>query len=52
MNVVLDPGIDHCFSLPGVQVGQTMEFEFLVTQSSGAEGKTDIDVTFSSPPPE
>merc|ERR1711874_379433 len=52
INVILEAGRDHCYYLPGVEVGQTMEFEFMVTQTSGAEGKTDIDVTFSSPPPE
>ena len=52
MNVILEPGLEHCFYLPGVLVGQAMEFDFLVTETSGAEGKTDIDVTFTSPPSE
>lgn len=52
MNVILEPGQEHCLYLPEVLVGQTMEFDFLVTETSGAEGKHDIDVTFSAPPPE
>ena len=52
MNVILEPGLEHCFYLPHVMIGQTMEFDFLVTESSGAEGQHDIDVSFTSPPPE
>ena len=52
MNVILEPGLEHCLYIPEVLVGQAIEFDFLVTESSGAEGKHDIDVTFTSPPSE
>ena len=52
MNIMLESGQEHCVYVPEVQVGQTIEFDFLVTETSGAEGKHDIDVDFTSPPPE
>ena len=52
MNIILEPGLEHCLYIPEVHVGQTMEFDFLVTDSSGAEGKHDVSVTFTSPPSE
>jgi len=52
MNIILEPGLEHCLYIPEILVGQTIEFDFLVTDSSGAEGKHDISVTFTSPPSE
>merc|ERR1712012_1369283 len=44
MTVVIDAGDDYCFFVPNITTGQNFDFDFEVTESSGAEGVNDISV--------
>jgi len=52
MTVMIEPGDDYCFFVPNITTGQQFEFDFQVTESTGAEGKNDISVRIHSPKPE
>jgi len=52
MTVVIDAGDDYCFFVPNITTGQNFDFDFEVTESSGAEGVNDISVRIQSPQPE
>jgi len=52
LTVEVESGDTYCFFVPDVYEGQTMDFEFQVTDSSAATGKNDITARISSPKPE
>jgi len=52
MTVMIEPGDDYCFFVPNITTGQNFEFDFQVTESTGAEGINDITCRLSSPKPE
>ena len=52
MTVMIEPGDDFCFHVPNITEGQTFEFDYQVTESTGAEGINDITVRVTSPKPE
>merc|ERR1712027_66496 len=52
MTVMIEAGADTCFYVPNITEGQSFEFDFSVTESTGAEGVNDITVRTFSPKPE
>ena len=52
MTIMIEPGDDFCFHVPNITEGQRFEFDYQVTESTGAEGINDITVRVTSPKPE
>ena len=52
MTIMIEPGDDFCFHVPNITEGQRFEFDYQVTESTGAEGINDITVRINSPTPE
>lgn len=50
--VEVKAGDENCFFIAGVQKGQTMDFEFQVTDNNSPTGNNDISVTIESPKPQ
>lgn len=52
MTIMIEPGDDFCFHVPNITEGQRFDFDYQVTESTGAEGINDITVRVTSPKPE
>lgn len=52
MTVQVEAGTEYCFFLPNVLSGQTLDFDFQVTDSTGATSNHDIDVRITAPGPD
>jgi len=51
MTVIIAANDDYCVFVPNITSGQTIEFDFSVTDSTGAEGINDITVRMFTPDP-